>query len=244
MAIGWLFYLYILGGGPTLEGVTQGVQDVYNVVILQDGNVDYATLAKRPDLMEKLNAFSEYFAKFDPQSLGEKPAVIAAYANAYNVFTILGVMQAWPVESVRKIHPLFGFFTKNKFKLAGKKVSLNDIEKGELQKLDARIHFIINCASFSCPVIQPQVLTADNVERLMNEAAVAFLKDTTKNQFDPSSGEWRLSKIFDWYAKDWGGEAGVIEFIRKSYPQGADWQPKKVVYQDYNWELNGPTTPN
>ena len=239
----WLNLLFVastFGGTVTLETVNQGVQEVYDVIVKADGSLDYAALKQNPDLMNKLNAFADFYKDFDPESLGEQNAVIAAYANAYNVFTILGVMKAWPVASVRKIHPLFGFFTRKKFRLNGAKVSLNNIEKGKLQPLDARIHFIINCASISCPVIQPEVLTAKNVEKIMDRSAKSFLQDSSKNVFDKTSGEWRLSKIFDWYAKDWGGEAGVVSYIRKTYPEGADWAPKKITYDDYNWELNGP----
>ena len=242
----WLSLLFVattLGGTVTLETVNQGVQEVYDVIVKPDGTVDYATLHKRSDLMAKLNAFVEFHAEFDPETLGDEKAVIAAYANAYNVFTVVGVMKAWPVKSVRKIHPLFGFFTRKKFRLAGKKVSLNNIEKGQLQPRDARIHFIINCASVSCPVIQPEVLTVANLETVMNRSAKSFLKDSSKNQFDKNQGEWRLSKIFDWYRGDWGGEEGVVAFIQKNYPEGADWAPRKIIYQDYNWELNGPIKP-
>lgn len=242
----WLNVLFVaasFGGTLDLKTVNQGVQDVYDVIVKTDGTVDYATLHQRPDLMAKLNAFVDYYADFDPESLGNEKEVIAAYANAYNVFTVVGVMKAWPVKSVRKIHPLFGFFTKKKFRMNGKKVSLNNIEKGQLQPRDARIHFIINCASISCPEIQPEVLTGANVEEIMDRSARDFLQDKEKNTFDKQTGEWRLSKIFDWYRGDWGGEEGVVAYIRKTYPEGADWIPKKIIYEDYDWNLNGPIEP-
>lgn len=238
-----LFSFSFLMTGASVGSINQGVQDVYDVIIKPNGIVDYATLAKRPDLQEKLKAFSNYYESFDPETLPNKNAKIAVYSNIYNVFTIQGVMAAWPVKSVRKIHPLFGFFTRNKFRLNGKKVSLNDIEKGKLQKLDPRIHFVINCASVSCPEIQPVVLTQDNVEAVMDQAALAFLKDSSKNTFNASDKTWQLSKIFEWYAKDWGGEKGVVAFIRQTFPQGADWQPQKITYDSYDWNLNGPTQP-
>ena len=238
-----IFCWGLLGGGQSLENVNQGVQEVYAQVIKDDGTVDYAALNKSPELMSKLEAFAAFYSDFDPEGLPGEKAKIAAYANAYNVFTLTGVMKAWPVSSVRKIHPLFGFFTRNKFKINGQKLSLNDIEKKHLQPRDFRIHFIINCASVSCPVIQPEVLTPENLEEVMNRAAKSFLANEAKNSFNRDTGIWQLSKIFDWYGGDWGGEEGVIEYIRKTLPEKADWQPQKIKYHDYDWGLNGPIEP-
>jgi len=243
MAVFLMFCWGWLGDSQNLEKVNQGVQEVYAEVVKDDGTVDYATLHQRQDFMAKLDAFVAFYDQFDPETLPDEKAKIAAYANAYNVFTLVGVMKAWPVESVRKIHPLFGFFTRNKFKINGKKLSLNDIEKKRLQPKDFRIHFIINCASESCPVIQPQVLTAENVEEVMDRAAKAFLADETKNSFQKNTRIWKLSKIFEWYADDWGGEKGVIAYVRKTLPEKADWEPQKIQYLDYDWALNGPTQP-
>ena len=229
--------------GQSLDQVNQGVQAVYAEIIKDDGTVDYLTLSQRPDLMDNLKAFVAFYEAFDPDQLPDEKAQIAAYANAYNVFTLVGVMKSWPVPSVRKIHPLFGFFTRKKFNINHQKVSLNDIEKKHLQPKDFRIHFIINCASVSCPVIQRDVLTADNLDNVMNRAAKAFLADENKNSFNRDTKIWKLSKIFEWYGGDWGGEEGVIAFIRKTLPDKADWQPVKIQYQDYNWGLNGPASP-
>ena len=45
----------------------------------------------------------------------------------------------------------------------------------------------------------------------------------------------QLSKIFDWYKEDFGGEAGVIAFLNK---RRSDALPAKITYQEYDWNLN------
>ena len=217
------------------------IQPVYDKVVKEDGTVDYATLKDSQELMKPLNAFVSFMETYDPETVVDKNAKIALLSNAYNVFTLVGVTESWPVESVREIHFAFGFFTKNLWRINNKKVSLNDIENKMLRKLDVRIHFVINCASTSCPPLLPTVLTAENIETKMEKATHAFLNDESKNQFDRQKDEWRLSKIFDWYKDDWRNEAGLVQFIQKYRSDLRDWQPDDIDYLDYDWNLNGPT---
>lgn len=221
----------------------QGVQDVYDVIVLEDGNVDYATLKKRPDLQDKLNQFVAFMAEFDPDTLTDRNAKLALLTNTYNVFTLVGVNEAWPVAGVRKIRALFGFFTRKDWRVAGRKMSLNGIEGDWLRPLDARIHFTINCASASCPRLDARVFTAENVESLMEEATRRFLLNESKNRFDAQRKEWHLSKIFEWYRKDWGKQEDVVAFIQKYLPEDRRFEPERVYYMEYDWRLNGPTEP-
>lgn len=230
---------WVYGGSEPLNHreANQALQRVYDVVVLEDGTIDYATLHSRNDLQRDLKAYVAFLATLSPDHLKDDLQRIAVYSNAYNAFTLLGVHRAWPVESVRKIRPLFGFFTKDEWVLGGEKMSLNDLEKKRLQPLDPRIHFTINCASASCPDLLPTVFTRDTIAAAMERATVMFLKDSSKNRFE--DGTWYLSEIFKWYRDDWGNEADVVAFIRKYRPELA--APKKIKYLDYDWALNGPT---
>ncbi|CAM2009157.1 DUF547 domain-containing protein [Acanthopleuribacter pedis] len=221
----------------------QGVQEVYDVIVLPNGDVDYATLHQRKDLQEKLEAFRTFMAGFDPDTLTDTNLKIALLTNTYNVYTLIGVNRAWPVKSVRKIRAMFGFFTKKEWQLNGRKVSLNNIEGEWLRPLDPRIHFTVNCASASCPRLDQQVYTADNVQQLMEAATKRFLLNENKNRFDAERKEWHLSKIFEWYRKDWGKQADVEAFILKYLPEDKRFKPTRVFYLEYDWSLNGPTEP-
>lgn len=232
------------GEPEAVANLYDALQPVYDQVVKADGTVDYAALKDSDTLQKPLRDFVTFMADFDPQSIEDKSAKIALLTNTYNVFTMVGVVDAWPVESVRKIHFAFGFFTKNLWRINGKKVSLNDIENKMLRPLDVRVHFTINCASTSCPPLLPQVFNAANVNEKMDQATVAFLKDETKNQFDREKDEWRLSKIFDWYKEDWQDEAGLVAFIHKYRPDLEGWQPDDIDHLDYDWSLNGPTKRN
>ena len=53
-----------------------------------------------------------------------------------------------------------------------------------------------------------------------------------------------LSKIFDWYKTDFGGDAGLREFVKKgieapSMKQAlASAQSVKIAFMEYDWTIN------
>jgi hypothetical protein len=89
---------------------------------------------------------------------------------------------------------------KKFIKVEDKEYSLAAVEKNMLQKMgDARIHFAINCASYSCHKLQNTAFTAANVNALMNKSAKEFI-NSDKNDFtDPNHP--KLSSIFSFYPK-------------------------------------------
>lgn len=222
-------------GEPDLSQTLDQLQKVYDQVVTDQGYVHYEKLAKTPHLMEPFKAYAAHMATADVESWN-RDEKIAYLSNAYNVFTVIGVMRAWPVPSVRKIRPLFGFFTKDEWKVNQQTISLNTLEKKMLRPLDPRIHFTINCASASCPKLLKQVFRPETIEQDMATASLEFVNDPTKNTFDNKKREWRLSKIFDWYKDDWGKEADVVQFIRELRPDLKT--PKKVRYHEYDWAIN------
>ncbi len=228
---------YLTGTNPVLNDANQALQRVYASVVAADGTVDYPKLKRDQALQQDLERYLVFAKNLDLAQLKDQER-IAVLGNCYNAFTLHGVTQAWPVASVRKIRALFGFFSKQTFPFAGSEITLNDLEGEYLRPLDPRIHFIINCASASCPQLMNKVMTAENVASLMEQATLSFLTDQQKNVFN--ADEWRLSKIFDWYEKDFGGKQGVVAFILKYRPELK--APTKLKYLPYDWALNGPTS--
>jgi len=240
-----LSLMLALGGAKldpsALAEANAAVQQVYDAVVADDGAIDYPALKRSAELQQALQRYVDLMAQTDPDAIEDRNLKIAVFSNAYNVFTLVGVTRAWPVKSVKNIRFAFGFFTRDEWVVGGDKKSLNDVEKKILRDLDPRIHFIINCASASCPKLLDEVLTAENVEALMDRATRDFLNDPAKNQFDRENDVWRLSKIFDWYQNDWGKKKDVIAFIQRYREDLRGWTPDKVEYLDYDWALNGPT---
>ena len=173
----------------------------------------------------------------------------AFWINAYNALTIKAVLDLMPSSGV--VDPSFSvkkisdFFNKITYDIAGEKLTLDSIENEKLRKgfRDPRIHFVIVCASRSCPEIQNKVYLAEKLHVRLNEAARLFIRDNSKNRLDKQSGILHISKIFKWYSSDFKDNAGtVVEYIKNYVAENdAVYLSKNKVkrrYLYYDWLLN------
>lgn len=193
------------------------------------GNVNYASIkANRSELDAIINEFKETSL----ESSWSKNQKLAYYINAYNAFTIKLIVDNYPTSSITKLAG--GKPWDKKFVTLGSKtVTLNHLENGIIRKQfnEPRIHFALNCASKSCPILLNKAYTADNLNSMLTSQTKKFLNDTSKNNF--SKKEAQISKIFDWYGEDF---PDVMGFIKKYHP--LDYDPKKTTYMEYSWDLN------
>jgi hypothetical protein len=98
----------------------------------------------------------------------------------------------------------------------GERLSLNDIEHGILRPIwhDPRLHYALNCASISCPSIQPVAFTAENTERLLDEGARAYINDRRGVRIE--NGRLIVSSIYLWYHADFGsGDAALLDHLKR-----------------------------
>lgn len=167
---------------------------------------------------------------------------LAYWINAYNAFTLRLVIRNYPLKSIRDIAGSIPFVNSvwdiAFIKIGDKTYGLNDIEHGILryQFKEPRIHFAINCASVSCPNLRPEAYTAKDLEKQLQEQAIEFLSDTSKNKI--SANEVQLSKIFRWF----GGDFETENNDKMAYIEGLIGMKfsseVSVDYMDYDWSLN------
>lgn len=196
-----------------------------------NGKVNYDGFMKDSSLLYS------YFAKLSENppketwSINEK---LAYWINAYNAYTIKLIIDSYPIKSIKDIDSPW---KKEFFKIDGEWYSLNDLEHKILRKLnDPRIHFAINCASFSCPIVWNKAFTGDNVGEALETLTKKFINDPLRNKI--TKDEVKVSKIFLWYKKDFKVDGGnVVDFINKYSDIKIDEQSKKG-YMDYDWSLN------
>jgi hypothetical protein len=168
------------------------------------------------------------------------------WINLYNAFTAKLILDHYPVKSIRNIK-LGGIFSSGPWdakllEIEGEAVSLNDIEHRILRPIwnDNRIHYAVNCASYSCPNLQPMPFTRDNTEELLESGARSYVNHDRGVHFD--GNKLTVSSIYSWYRDDFGGrEATVIEHLLV-YADG-DLSRRLEAYDgslrdDYNWTLN------
>jgi hypothetical protein len=173
-----------------------------------------------------------------------RPEQLAYWINLYNAVTMRVVLQHYPVGSIRDIGGgLFGTgpWSAKLVIVEKEPLSLDDIEHGILRPIwrDPRIHYALNCASISCPKLQPVAFTAENAERLLDEAARAYVNDRRGVQI--TDGRLIVSSIYVWYHEDFGaGETAILDHLRRyaSPSLAAELSRFRTPYGDaYDWRL-------
>ena len=173
----------------------------------------------------------------DVTSSGPPSGTLAARAywiNQYNAYTIKLILDNWPVVSIMDLHGGKAWDVKW-IEIAGESLSLNQIEFEKLRpgQTDARIHFAVNCAAASCPPLYNRLFTASNLDSTLERLAKSFINNRRYNNV--SSTPWQLSRIFDWYAGDFGN---VLEFIEARIEGEAGSPGDAPGFLEYDWSLN------
>lgn len=197
------------------------------------GNVNYIWFKtdhkKLLDYIYVLNSVNSNEA-FQSFSKEEK---LAYWINAYNAFTIDLILRNYPIKSIKDIKDPW---QQHLWKLGEKWYNLNDIEHQILRKMnEPRIHFAIVCASYSCPKLLNEAFTPEKLEAQLTKATSDFLNDSERNNISENNLE--LSKIFQWFAKDFKQEGTLIDFLNK-YSDIKISSKAKKSFKDYNWDLN------
>nr|WP_299170409.1 DUF547 domain-containing protein [uncultured Allomuricauda sp.] len=194
------------------------------------GNVNY--IGFKGDINE-LEVYLSHMAQNPPKSVWSKNEKLAYYINLYNAATVKLIVDHYPVKSIKDIP---NRWKKKWIKVGDGITSLNDIEHEVLRQMnEPRIHFAINCASYSCPKLLNIPFTPQSMERLLSKTAVDFVNDKSRNRFE--NGSAQLSRIFKWYKGDFTEDTTLLEYINQYLENPVD-KNAKVVYLDYDWSLN------
>ncbi len=201
-----------------------------------------------PDDYQVLSEYLAYLGDVKVYDL-TRDEQMAYWINLYNALTIQVILDHWPVASIRDIN-LGGLFTRGPWKAAlmevqGQQISLDDIEHRILRPIwnDARIHYAVNCASIGCPNLQPWAFTHENLEELLEAAAVEFIHHPRAVKV--SGRTLNLSSIFDWFSEDFGdSREGILAHIMgyASEELQEDLAPFLTgsgrIRYSYDWSIN------
>ena len=195
------------------------------------GNVNYDKIKTNKT---ELDAIIKQFEKLQPTDKWSKNEKLAYYINAYNVYTLKVVIDNYPTKSIKDIDNAWD----KKIVQSGKsKISLSDLEHKILRKMnEPRIHFAINCASFSCPNLLNEAFVPERLDKQLETATKSFINDKTKNTI--AVNEIKISEIFNWFGGDFKTKnTTIIDFLNNYSTVKID-KKAKVKFLDYNWSLN------
>jgi len=194
------------------------------------GDVDYKSIKAN---RKELDAITKSFSAVSVLPSWSKNDQLAFWINAYNIFTIQLIVDNYPIKSIQNLDGGKTWDVK-RITMNGKKYSLNNIENDIIrpQFKDARIHFAVNCAAKSCPPILNAAFFGKSLDTQLEAVTKKFINNSKFQTI--AASKLTLSKIFDWYAVDFGD---INTFVNK-YSTVKVNKNTVVIFKEYDWTLN------
>ena len=220
----------LVSAQSTTENLHSSWDIILKTYVDDQGNVDYKNLHS---CTPKISTYLEQLAKNSPTSSWSKNEKLAFYINLYNAGTVQLILENYPLKSIKEItRP----WDKGWIKVNKQILSLGDIEHKILRRMqEPRIHFAINCASYSCPKLENEAFIASKIELQLERATKNFINDPKRNKISSSGAQ--LSRIFKWFKKDFTTKGSLLNFIN-TYTHTELSKETDINYLDYNWNLN------
>jgi hypothetical protein len=209
----------------------------------------------------RLAAFLANFETLDFKRM-RIPAQTSFWINVFNA----GVLRDSPeLEFAAGPRDVQAFFEQPRLKIGGHAFSLDEVQHGLLRgnvprhgrmrapmsrddarlafmpiAFDERMHFALYSAARSSPALR--AYDGGNLDQQLEQATADYLLRTVRVESDGALVV--LPRIFDWYAKDFGGERGALEFalarLDEEVVDAVDRRQGrvKVQYAEFDWELN------
>ena len=241
-----------------------GFEALLRTYVRANGHVDYDGWVANTEDVDELHGYLAAVSSYIPENAKERfPSrndELAYWMYAYNAYVIKAILDRWPLESVTDVKaPIeivrgFGFFYNQRFLFGGKWYSLYKVENKKIRARykDARIHFVLNCGSESCPVLRPELPVGDELEPFLQKAAVEFVSEDRNVRIDHDNERVVLSDIFKMYKKDFINDLrhrglptsnGLIDYVASVAPEPLrndllQVTSYKVVFDDYDWSIN------
>jgi hypothetical protein len=211
---------------------------------------------------EPTEEFERQLAAIDPDTLAARldsdDARLTFWVNVYNAI-IQRALAANPDRYENKRE----FFDTKLVTVAGRELSPDDIEHEILRRSyhpyslgyvrnpfsdeffvqqsvserDPRIHFALNCGAESCPPIA--AYSQAQIDEQLDWATEGYLDNTVS--YDPDGGllgrgRVVVPRVMLWYRGDFGGKAGILDFLRQYDQIPADARPR-LSHHDWDWSL-------
>lgn len=203
-----------------------------------DGWVNYDGFIK--DSLQLNNYLQQIESNYPNEKNWSREQILAYWINAYNAYTVQIVIRNYPVASIKDIKPGVAFLNSVwdiKFiTIEGEQLDLNNIEHNILRKMnEPRIHFAVNCASYSCPKLLNTAYEAATIDNQLNQQAIDFINDPKRNVITAEKAD--VSSIFNWFTGDFTNDGSLKDFLNK-YSKVPIIENTGINFLEYNWNLN------
>ncbi len=162
---------------------------------------------KRAD-RKKLDCYIKKLSRLDPTEYSRREQK-AYWLNLYNALTIREVLRLYPIDAMLSTD----FTDRQLVSVNSSKLSLNDIQNRILRPLwkDRKVLFGLSCATLGCPNIQDRAFTGSNSKSMLRKSTREFINHP--RGLVVHKKQLQASKLFDWYADDFGSDKNMIKFL-------------------------------
>lgn len=241
-----VLFLFLIWSSPSLAQEMKGRPShqqwdkLLKKYVSDHGAVNYNGLLSEKD---QVDAYLDLLDRNPPQSYWSREEKLAFWINTYNAATVKLILDNYPVESIQDLHPdlkipfIRDVWHLEFFTIGGEERSLDEVEHGILRKAfnEPRIHFAVNCASISCPILLNEAFQPVKLEAQLTQQARAFINNPYRNQINQDQAY--LSKIFKWFTGDFTENGTLVDFINQ-YSDTQISEETDIDHLAYNWKLN------
>jgi uncharacterized membrane protein YdjX (TVP38/TMEM64 family) len=224
--------------------------------VVRDGGVDYAELVRRRALLDD---YLSSLAAVLPTTLedADGDSRLAFWINAYNACMLRRVADHYPIRKggglmarirnsiagrpENSVWQIPDVFTAPHCVVAGAERSQDEIEHEIIRPMgEPRIHFAVNCAARSCPVLWPEAYRGETLDAQLDRAVRHLVDDDDHFQVDESAV--RLNKVLDWFRDDFGGTEGLrtffVPYVSPATAALLADESTRIEFFEYDWTLN------
>lgn len=251
----------LLGAGLPSAGSAQSLptHEAFSALladVVDQPSVEYAAVVER---RAELDAYLEVLANVDIAEVdaASREEQLTFWINAYNACMLRLVAEHYPIEKAggfftgiknaiagrpaNSVWQIEDVFTAPHCRIAGSDRSQDEIEHAIIRPMgEPRIHFAVNCAAVSCPVLWPEAYEAEELEAQLDRAVERLI--ATPSHFAVEDGVVRMNKVLDWFKEDFGGIDGLRAFFAP-YLSADDAAvltspDTRIEFFEYDWTLN------
>jgi hypothetical protein len=225
-------------GSTCIAGVNHAALDeILSQTVTDEGLVDYRKIAN--ESWGDLLAYLDMLANTRDADALPRDDRLAFYINLYNATMIKAVIER-DRENWSPAADDFAVFKAPLVNLPDRRtVSLNELEHEIIRPnfKDPRVHVALVCAARSCPPLLGRAYRGEDLDAVLDQNMRRFVNDPSRNVIDRTNRKLILSKVFEWYADDFGGKDAIAGYVSK-YVEGGSVEGFAVSFMGYDWSLN------
>jgi hypothetical protein len=173
----------------------------------------------------------------------------AFWINAHNARTVAGILERYPLDSVRDVGFLRGrvrgFFRRREHPVAGRSRSLEEMRALATRppEGDPRAHFALTLGTESSPPIRPEPYRGATLDTQLDFQIRTFLNGPHGSRLDEERRVLRLTPILSWYDDDFapGGASPrgfAARYLVGPAAEAAGDEAWGVEWLPFDWRLN------